>query len=77
MNQPAPKCPKCGSSTVLRTSARGPFYGCSQFPICKSIQPVPVEPVKSKSVKPDLSKLETLTISDDLIRLLESFRDND
>jgi restriction system protein len=34
------KCPKCGSSLVLRTAKKGPssgskFWGCSAFPKCK------------------------------------------
>ncbi len=31
----APKCPKCGSEMVLRTSRYGKFYGCSRYPSCK------------------------------------------
>lgn len=35
-----PKCPKCGSTMVLRTAARGQhkgnqFWGCSDYPRCK------------------------------------------
>lgn len=37
-----PYCPKCGSKMVLRTARNGKFsgskfWGCSQFPKCKSI----------------------------------------
>lgn len=37
-----PFCPKCGSKMVLRTARQGRyagsnFWGCSQFPKCKSI----------------------------------------
>lgn len=36
------KCPKCGSSMVLRTAKKGPrsgeqFWGCSAFPKCRAI----------------------------------------
>lgn len=39
------KCPKCGSSMVLRTAKRGTnvgkqFWGCSAFPKCKMVQHV-------------------------------------
>lgn len=33
-------CPKCGRMTVKRQSARGPFWGCSAYPVCKSITPL-------------------------------------
>jgi hypothetical protein len=38
----APKCPKCGADTVLRTAVKGAhkgeqFYGCSQFPRCRGV----------------------------------------
>jgi hypothetical protein len=37
------KCPRCGSSMVLRTAKRGPgtgnrFWGCSAYPECKAVQ---------------------------------------
>lgn len=39
------KCPKCGSSMVLRTSKRGKnagsqFWGCSGYPQCRVVQEV-------------------------------------
>ncbi|MDI5892838.1 nuclease-related domain-containing protein [Halomonas rhizosphaerae] len=39
------KCPKCGSSMVLRTSTRGKnagnqFWGCSGYPQCRVVQDV-------------------------------------
>jgi hypothetical protein len=39
------KCPKCGSSMVLRTAKRGAgvgnqFWGCSQYPKCRVVQSV-------------------------------------
>lgn len=30
-------CGDCGSKLILRESAHGPFYGCSTFPVCKSV----------------------------------------
>lgn len=30
-----PRCEKCGAPMVLRTSKRGPFYGCAGYPNCK------------------------------------------
>lgn len=35
-----PACPKCQGLTVRRRSARGPFWGCCKYPICKSVQPI-------------------------------------
>jgi len=29
-------CPKCGKGMVLRNGAKGPFYGCSGYPGCKT-----------------------------------------
>ena len=34
-----PACSACGKPTLLRQSARGPFYGCSGYPACKNIMP--------------------------------------
>jgi len=39
------KCPKCGSSMVLRTAKRGgsagnQFWGCSAYPKCTMVQNV-------------------------------------
>ena len=44
MQAAAPLCPKCGVPMVLRTSGRGAhvgerFYGCTNYPRCKSILP--------------------------------------
>jgi len=40
----APRCPKCGSEMVLRKAKSGAnagnqFWGCSQFPTCKTMLP--------------------------------------
>ncbi|MEP9421348.1 topoisomerase DNA-binding C4 zinc finger domain-containing protein [Xanthomonas euvesicatoria] len=33
-------CEKCAKGTMqLRNSSRGPFYGCSNFPVCKHTAP--------------------------------------
>ena len=42
---PAPACPKCGTTMVLRTSKRGDtkgnsFWGCPGYPRCRSLIPV-------------------------------------
>jgi ATP-dependent DNA helicase RecQ len=58
---PDVKCPKCGSSMVLRIARRGQnagekFYGCSQFPHCKEIIPFEsVEPAQKSAEKEELS----------------------
>lgn len=31
-------CPRCGNKMILRTSAKGSFYGCSGFPKCRYIR---------------------------------------
>jgi DNA topoisomerase-1 len=35
------KCDKCGSPMAVRSSARGPFLGCSAYPKCKNAKPMP------------------------------------
>jgi very-short-patch-repair endonuclease len=49
-----PNCPKCGSMMVQRMAGKGShkgkvFYGCSKYPLCKSIVNIPEneQPVKS------------------------------
>jgi restriction system protein len=32
-------CPRCGTAMVARTSAHGPFWGCSAFPRCRGTLP--------------------------------------
>ena len=39
-DQLGPDCPKCGKPTVRRRSRRGPFWGCSNYPQCRSVQPI-------------------------------------
>lgn len=34
-----PDCPDCGTPMKKRTSQRGPFWGCSNYPACKGIIP--------------------------------------
>lgn len=47
--QVGPVCPKCGRMTVKRQSARGPFWGCCAYPVCKSITPLASKPVSGAS----------------------------
>ncbi len=53
------RCPKCGSSMILRTAKRGlnaggKFYGCSRYPKCKAT--VPFEPVDIELIEPEKEK---------------------
>ncbi len=46
-----PACPKCGSKMILRTAKSGPnaggqFWGCSNFPRCRSV--LPLEPDQAR-----------------------------
>jgi ssDNA-binding Zn-finger/Zn-ribbon topoisomerase 1 len=39
----APRCPRCGSSMVLRTAQKGryegqEFWGCSRYPACEGLR---------------------------------------
>lgn len=60
------RCPKCGSSMILRIAKKGQnagekFYGCSSYPKCKAIVPfehVDAQPIEPKLVEP---KKESLT----------------
>ena len=50
------KCPDCGKKMILRIASKGrfvgkPFYGCSNFPICKKIVNVKEEAEKEKKSK--------------------------
>lgn len=50
------KCPDCGKKMILRIASKGrfvgkPFYGCSNFPICKKIVNVKEEVGKDKKSK--------------------------
>lgn len=36
----APLCSKCGIPMVIRSGNRGPFYGCSNYPKCRTIIPI-------------------------------------
>jgi len=56
---PEVRCPKCGSSMILRIAKRGPnaggkFYGCSRYPKCKAT--VPFEPVDTEPLEPEKEK---------------------
>jgi ssDNA-binding Zn-finger/Zn-ribbon topoisomerase 1 len=36
----APLCPECNAPMKSRTSARGPFWGCSNYPHCQAIRKI-------------------------------------
>lgn len=36
----SPACPDCGGAMRKRSSARGPFWGCTQYPKCKGLRPI-------------------------------------
>jgi topoisomerase-like DNA binding C4 zinc finger protein len=36
----APDCPECEAPMKKRTSARGPFWGCSNYPRCQAIRKI-------------------------------------
>lgn len=36
----SPACPDCGEAMRKRTSARGPFWGCTQYPKCKGLRAI-------------------------------------
>jgi hypothetical protein len=45
----SPTCPKCGSKMVLRTAksganAGGQFWGCANFPRCRSVLAIKAKP---------------------------------
>jgi hypothetical protein len=67
--QLGPPCKKCGLAfTVGRTSARGPFFGCSNYPTCNGITPVP-EKLKIVSVvqpRPATPKLDWSKVSSEI-----------
>jgi four helix bundle suffix protein len=37
---PGPECPVCSKPMRQRKSAKGNFWGCSEFPDCKGTRPV-------------------------------------
>ncbi len=39
-DQESPICPKCGAVMAYKSSERGNFWGCSNFPKCKSTLPL-------------------------------------
>ena len=52
------KCEKCGAPMAIRSSARGPFLGCTGYPKCKNAKPLPEElsaqaPVAAPKVAPE------------------------
>jgi putative DNA topoisomerase len=47
----AEECPKCQSELVIKSSAKGPFWGCSSYPDCDYSRPL------SKSVEMHVVKV--------------------
>jgi len=39
----APTCPECQAPMKARTSARGPFWGCSNYPHCTAVRKIGAE----------------------------------
>ena len=69
MSYPIGKCPKCSSELVVRTSRYGgQFIGCSNYPKCTNIWPLPkdkfektgIETEKAKFIQPPLIKNATV-----------------
>ena len=51
--QLGPACPSCGRATITKHSKRGPFWGCSAFPVCRgsvSVKPVAPKPSSTPAV---------------------------
>ena len=44
-----PLCPECNASMRARTSARGPFWGCSNYPHCQAIRKIGGEDWRSQN----------------------------
>ena len=40
----SPTCPICASAMTRRNSARGEFFGCTQYPNCRGTRPVNADP---------------------------------
>ena len=38
-----PTCPECQAPMKARTSARGPFWGCSNYPHCTAVRKIGAE----------------------------------
>ena len=45
------KCPKCGKPMILRESVYGPFFGCSGYPKCKTIEKIEQQEKKKEEEK--------------------------
>jgi hypothetical protein len=35
-----PECPECAGRMRKRQSARGPFWGCQNYPLCRGTRPI-------------------------------------
>src|SRR5579863_729835 len=45
----APLCPECNAPMRARTSARGPFWGCRNYPHCQAIRKIGGEDWRSQN----------------------------
>ncbi len=45
--RPGSHCPDCGGILVLRSSERGEFLGCSNYPLCSFVRHLPASPVST------------------------------
>jgi len=50
------ECEKCGKPMVLRTSARGAFWGCTGYPKCKNIVAIEGAQVTANKPEPTMSE---------------------
>ena len=67
------KCPDCGKKMVLRIASKGkfvgrPFYGCSNFPICKKIVNFKEEAEKKEKKKGKSNTKKTNKINNKTIK---------
>jgi hypothetical protein len=44
---PPPTCVRCQVPMLRRDGARGPFWGCPGFPVCRETRPIDREPARS------------------------------
>lgn len=61
----APVCPICGSIMVKRNSARGPFWGCGEFPNCRGTRPGDVDTQSKASKTTDYEPILKMKGSDE------------
>lgn len=51
--RPGARCPQCGGILVLRSSERGEFLGCSNYPACSFVRHLPAAAVATLLTLPD------------------------